>query len=572
MRTLFTWLKEVERLGKVMEDDALWQVDIPEQALDQPEVVSLLSRADLLLTPKVQVRIETPRATASFVPAELDIELPDREIGCAEHATEFAALVKMQRESNLRPWTRVRFLRTLQACPKCNLKLTLQVEILKPKTIASLFEAAPEPCPEEVAFKLWFDPQRVAAQKPLEDYLHWDATPLVIGMHGPAPLQSDYVSCVELDGDAFPQRALAAATALAGRKKLLSGLIGDRPLSGSAARQIMPPEYWISQDSTGQEWFRAGLPVPGLFVIALLGQICQQVSREGDALVFRAEGAVPMVARCQLTRTGIRFTPNEYSLTPDLVVKLVHFYRETIQGKPQGQNLDLLQQAVRMSGQGDLVTILSKPERLEDYYKFLWNTLLKARFKEQNEVIKSYLAGVQAARAKVSGAIDELYKNLTAVVTGAAAVAAVLISAAVTKNQQIYDYLIISGLLLAFPYVPVHVLRARSLVAAAQNDLSQFEKDLRKSAEEVGFPFQVLDLKEQLEPSRKLVRRTIGETVLWLAVLTGISLIASVGAFSWGQPDLRSLVKVWVFYGITVAVAAFPVVMLYSFWNQRQQK
>ncbi|HYF92509.1 MAG TPA: hypothetical protein VD969_09680 [Symbiobacteriaceae bacterium] len=566
MQALLRWLDQVGPLGRVTETDSRLSIDLPENVLDQPAVADLLAQAGaLLLPPEVFLVVAPPERQAPLLLQ--DVELPDGLVPCPGHEPAYAALLQEQTDNRcLAPWSRLAFLRTMAACPDCAVGLQLRVVLDK----EFHWRRMRGHWPDAVDSKLWFYPAEVAEQTPPEQYLTWRARPLVLGVRGEPPLQSNYVTCVGLDAGDFVRRAAAAAEGLAPRAKALAKQMEDRRLTGEDAGRILPPEYWVSHEVLAVETFPEPLPLPGLFLLSLLGQVCNRVTREaGETYLFQAEGARPMSVRCRLTASGVLLDEVEHVLTPAVAAELIHFYRETMRGKPQGQNRELLQQAVRMAGEGRLSRLVTGLGPTLAYYDFQWKTLAGARFKEQVDLVKSYLGAVQTARGRVTAAMDELYKNLTTVVSGAAAVAAVLLTAAVTKSAQISDYLLISGVLIAFPYIPIHVLRAASLVSAANNDLDEFQKALQQSADELSFPLQVLKVQRFAEDPRADLHRRIRITALWLGIIAMLGVLTALAAYSSGQSGIKKLLPPWAVLLLIAVAGAVPIAMLISLWPKK---
>jgi hypothetical protein len=567
VHALLTWVDQIGQLGNVLETDSKLLIELGDEVFDMPGVAILLVRDDLLFQPEVFLQVSPSGRPAQLLPELPDFELPEGLMPCPSHEIAYANLLRQQANGrNVTPRSRLTLLRAMRACSDCSLRLTLWVVIDKERHFK---QHTLDTWPLNVDCKLWFYPALVAAKTETAHYLTWKPQPLVLCIWGAAPLQSEYVTCVDLSAEDFMQRAVLAAADLAPKAEALTKRLKGRPLTGLETWRILPRDYWVNQEVLVAERFPPLLPLPGLFFMSLMGQVCDRVTREpGDIYLFEADGARPLSVRCELTRSGVVLDGVAHELTPALAGQLLHFYRKAVRGKPQGQNLDLLQQAVRMAGDAKLSSLVTGMAPIEAYYDFQWKALARSQFKEQIALVKSYLGGVQTARGKVSAAMDELHKNLTTVVSGAAAVAAVLLTAAVTKNAQIYDYLILAGVLMIFPYIPIHVLRASSLVAAAERDVAQFQADLELSAKELGFPLQILDVGMQVDASRALLRDQVRTTSFWLGIVALLCEITALVAYSLGQSSVKKLLPPWLVLLLILGAGAVPIWMLVRFWRR----
>lgn len=565
MQSLLSWLDQVGQFGTVTESDTKLSMELPERVLDDPEMTALLMKDDLPFRPEVFVEISPPIRSAPLLLS--DVELPTGLVPCPRHEQVYLDISRQQEDERyIAPWSRLHFLRQMASCQDCSVAIALRIVIDKEQH----WRNTRGTWPQNVDCRIWFYPEKVLEGTTAEQYLTWPPRPLVLAVRGRAPIQSPYVTCIDIATGDSVQRAAAAAAELAPMAEALMKQIKERPLLGADAERILPPDYWVNQDVLASGRFATDLmPLPGLLLIGLLGQVCNRVTREaGNTLLFQVEGARPMEVRCRLTAEGVLMDGAEWVMTPVIVGQLLHLYREAVHGKPQGQNLDLLQQAVRMAGDARLSSLITNPQSIEAYYDFQWKTLVKTRFKEQVDLVKSYLGAAQTARAKVSTAMDELFKNLTTVVSGAAAVAAVLLTAAVTKNDQIYDYLILTGALIAFPYIPIHLLRAISLVEAAEKELGLLEVDLDLSARELGFPLNVLDIEVQLKPSRTDLHRRVRTTAFWLGVTASLGLGTALTAFEFGQSSIEKLMSPWLVRLAILGSALIPTCMLVQLWRR----
>lgn len=578
---LFAWRDRLAAIGQPEEDEQIWRVRQVLTKVDLSALTAALTR--WALSPALTVKVMLAGESAD--PCDYDwnrqdVSLPepqssDRFHPCQAHALQYQRLFDRQ-EAGQRIDTRERLtlLIAMTSCETCRMTYELWLDLDKPCALGLLAQQMGHTVADQVLTRVWLSKEQMQDYYTLPVMLQWPERCVILVTGWDMDLRCDYVRTVNLADERFWERFLVATADLVNRQEDLKDLLMEKRTGLPVELTMLPLPYWVSRRTLRDGRFSPDLAdclhARELLALGLVVYCATRVQADVNAegrvvrLTVVMERDVRLQLVVSLTPAGIKVGDGTLDLRSS-EGSLLDFYQKAVEGtRPRG-NQGLVQTAVTMVGDGSLLSLLTRTDRILAYYEFQYQSLLDERFKQQMELSNQYLARRQEAGAKVTAAVNDLYKNLAAILTGIGALAVVVLTTMI-KDPANGNYLVFSGLVLSVFYVPAYLWWSDTIVQETLDRLTDFEEQMRWSAKMLKFPEERLHLPQIVDKLVKRIKVRVGNVLVLLGVLF---MASNVGAW-YGYFDLANWLKSKVPSGFGFFVIGWTLLISWVVWRRWQ--
>lgn len=521
MESFVKWMELVEKYSSdIEEDDAKVILNFKifhNYVNDEDIVLNNLFQAYQFINYKLTEK--TLNVDLYLNRSENDFELPKELVNrvCEHHQNIFNQLVFEQGESyHIDSFKRYKLLRELSTCTYCHVDFTLTITIIKIELLKYYYRFINgKDLMTDARLIFWFSKQRFIECYNIINMFKQIPKPMIVIFKEEILFDNGFINCLNLNDEKFWPHFEKALQKVPGKYIELTRLIEKQnPVAISESLGYIPPEYWLSGYSKEVGVFSSSLlelfKADKVFLISILHVISENLTSDenkGNSFRFSLNREFQVDLEVVFSKCDVILNGMPLIISKDQQSKLIELYEEMLYSKYYDSNMKLVRNAIVLAGNADYLSILQNTDKLIRYYRFEYNNLLKEKFKEQSEVVKSLVLASQTMKSKLVESIDEIIKNIITVFTVLLGLITSIVFMAGRSQSHTKDFVIVAMYLFVYTYIPIYTCRIVKMVELAIKRIDDFYDDMRVITKIYDYPLVeiISSHEENTYPGKQLI-------------------------------------------------------------------
>lgn len=567
---MYNWAKWVKQFidygAAITENESYLIVKLAlKGTVDKSYIFSVLTNKNPWIQ-NVDVYIETSSGQRmEFIKEENDFSISGEIVLCEEHGNTWGKFYNDQVEGfSINDWRRLDLICSTANCGDCGHNYSLVLSMKKNVFLMSLYKdkLGYDLNINGINLSIWYSLEECRKAFVPSKIVISSSKPLLIICDNVRNVRCAYISIINIRSDSLVQLVENEVNFLKEKITFLS----------KGKHIIAPPEFYVDDSliylKKPPNELSKIINFGTCFLLSILSEISifEKIDNQTYKFSIQREHEIVVVVS-DIDNNNIVINEQEYDISKYDDI-LINIYLNLIHGKKHKSNKKLIQNALIMAGKAQLESVLLYSEDIIRYYNFQYENLLEDKFKEQYEVVKTFIVSSQNIRNNISSTVDSLIKNIASVIVVALGIGfgiLFVLGSKVNLPVFIYNYLYFASFGYVIFYIPLYSFQVIKLIEMTNKSIDVYYNDLKIISKIYDYPlFNLVQDKNYIYEQKSELSKIFLWGIIWLSLfyLLGFLVMLLVLNKGYEQNVLSSIVTRCELMSISSVLSLLPTIFI----------